>query len=225
MASRSTLRSRVRQLVNDTNSIRFTDANLNTALDFANIDAITRLGPFDVSNQTGTLTGSDTFASSEPNYGLDEDLTIYIKELRVENQNDEERRIEIITQDELITRYGDKWMDNVATNLGEPRVAYVVDHHVFGLYPRPNLAQNGNTWRAQFYRTPSAFASDSDSPVFLRALHDALCWHVVSFCHWQLGDREASEHALNRYKTLIREFYSTATRFADELKGPRWDVG
>ena len=189
-----------------------------------NSDAVTKLGPFDTSQQTGTLVGSDTFASSEPNYQLNTN-TIHLKELFLENQNDQERKIEIITQEELQARYGDFWRDDVAANLGEPQVAYRVDYNVFGLYPRPSLANNGNTWRAFYYRVPSAFASDSDTPIFLDALHDCLTWYCVSRGYAQLGDTERSDWALNRYKTMIREFYSVATTFANEMKGFRWDVG
>lgn len=223
MPTRTTLRSQIRQLLNDTNSIRFTDANLNSWLDLANSDAITRLGPFDTTGQTGTLVGSNTFASSEPNYQLNAN-TIHIKELFLENEQDQERKIEIVTQEELEVRYGVAWRDNVGANLGEPRIAYRVDYNVFGLYPRPNAASNGNTWRAFYYRVPSAFASDSDTPIFLDALHDCLTWFCVSRGHWQLGDREASEHAIKRYENLIQRFYSVATTFANEMKGFRWDV-
>ena len=223
MPTRSELRTQIRDLLNDLNSIRFTDATLNTWLDMGNSDLISRLGPFDISMQTGTIVGSDTYASSEPNYQLNSN-TIHIKELFLEDENDRERKIEIITQEELVARYGSTWRDNDVSNLGEPQVAYVVDYNVFGLHPRSNLASNGNTWRAYYYRVPSAFASDSDTPIFLNALHDCLTWYCASRGHWRMGDRQASEHALNRYKTLIREFYGTATRFADEFKGPRWDV-
>ena len=223
MPTRSALRTEVRRLLDDTPSIRFTDAALNTWLDMGNSDAITRLGPFDTSQQTGTLVGSDTFASSEPNYQLNTN-TIHLKELFLENQNDQEKRIEIITQEELQARYGDFWRDDVAANLGEPQVAYRVDYNVFGLYPRPSLANNGNTWRAFYYRVPSAFASDSDTPIFLDALHDCLSWFCVSRGYAQFGDTNKSDWALGRYNDLIKRFYSVATTFGNEMKSLRWDV-
>ena len=222
MPTRSALRTEVRRLLNDVNSIRFSDGQINTWLDMGNSDVVTRLGPFDIAMQTGTLVGSDTFASSEPNYQLNVN-TIRIKELFLEDEDDKERKIEIITQEELATRYGSTWADNNTSNLGEPQVAYQVDYNVFGLYPRPNLASNGNTWRTYYYRVPSAFASDSDTPIFLDALHDCLSWYCVSRGKAQLGDMDGSDWALNRYETLLRIFYSS-TAFADELKAFRWDV-
>lgn len=222
MPTRSALRTEVRRLLNDTNSIRFSDAQINTWLDMGNSDAITRLGPFDTAMQTGTLVGSDTFSSSEPNYQLNTN-TIHLKELFVANEDDDEVRMEIITQEEMEARYGPKWTTNdISPN--EPIVAYRVDYNVFGLFPRPSLASNGNTWRAYYYRVPSAFASDSDTPIFLDALHDCLAWYCVSRGHWQLGDREASDQALERYEKMIQRFYSVATTFANEMKGFRWDV-
>lgn len=223
MPTRSALRTEIRRICGDTNSIRFSTAQLDTWLDMANSDVISRLGPFDTSFQSGTLVGSNTFASSEPNYQLNIN-TIHIKELKVENESDQLRRLEIISMSELAERYGTAWEDNVSANLGEPFIAYKVDYNVFGLYPRPNLNQNGNAWQAYYYRVPSAFASDTDTPIFLDALHDSLTWFCASRGFAQLGDADKSDWALARYKTIIREFYSTATKFADEMKGFRWGV-
>ena len=223
MPTRSELRTEVRRLLDDTAPIRFNDAQINTWLDMGNSDAITRLGPFDTSQQTGTLVGSDTFSSSEPNYQLATN-TIFIKELFLENQNDQEKKIEIVTQGELEARYGALWRDDVAANLGEPQVAYSVDYNVFGLYPRPSLANHGNTWRAFYYRVPSALV-DGGAPIFLDALHDCLTWYCVSRGYAQLGDTNKSDWALGRYDNLIKRFFSVATKFANEMMGFRFDVG
>lgn len=221
--TRTQLRTEILYLLNDPSGIRFGTTQLNTWIDLANLDAIVRLGPFDVSSQTDTLDGSDTFASSQPNYQLNAN-TIFLKELFLETQAGEDRKIEIITQEELATRYGGQWADNISANLGEPSVAYRVDYNVFGVYPRPNANNNGKTYRAYYYRVPDAFASDSSTPIFLDSLHDCLSWFCASRGHWQMGDREASEQALARYKILIKEFYSTATKFAKEMQGFRWGV-
>ena len=223
MSTRAALRTEVRSILNDLASIRFSNDSIDTWLDMGNSEVITRLGPFDKSQQTGTLVGSDTFSSSEPNYQLATN-TIHMAELFLENENDEERKIEIITQEELESRYGPGWRDDVSANLGTPEIAYRVDHDVFGLYPRPNAASNGNTWLAFYYRVPSAFASDTDSPIFLDALHDCLSWYAASRGYARLGNRDLSDWALGRYETLIKRFYSVATTFANELKGFRWDV-
>lgn len=121
-------------------------------------------------------------------------------------------------------RYGDSWRDDVAANLGEPRIAYRIDYNVFGVYPRPSLANHGRIWRAFYYRVISPFASDSDTPYFLDSLHDCLTWFCVSRGHAQLGDTNKSDWALGRYNDLIKRFYSVSTTFANEMKCFRWDI-
>ena len=217
MPTRSSLRNQIRLLLNDTNSIRFSDANINTWLDFANSDAITRLGPYDTAKQTGTTVGSNTYSEDNKNYQIAAN-SIHLKELYLDNENNENRRLEIITQNDMADRYGLSFLDDDSRNIGEPQVAYVVDYNVFGLYPVPDLANNAKTWTAYYYRVPSAFASDSDSPIFLNALHDCLTWYCVARGHYQMGDKEGHAYAFGHYEKMIQKFQLTATTFSGDMR-------
>ena len=96
---RSAIRTQVQLLLNDPDGIVYSSTIVNAWIDLGLVDAMARLGT-DISVQTIAITGSDTFALSQPNYQLD-DTTDNIREVYLADQDDEEQRIYVYDQDEL----------------------------------------------------------------------------------------------------------------------------
>lgn len=212
MPTRGALQTEVRRLLDDTASIRFTNAQINTWLDMGNSDALTRLGPFD------TAMATISTVVNEPNYQMPSGF-LALKEVYLQNQASKETKLRVLSQDELNSFFGIQWREDPA---GEPVVAFEADYNVLGLHPTPDTNNASKTLRVFYYKFPSAFASDSDSPVFIDALHDSLAWYAVSRGYAQIGDRGASDWALQRYENLIKRFYSINGRFSDDMAKFRW---
>lgn len=218
MPTRSALRTEVRRILGDTNSVKFTDAAINTWLDMGLSDSVARLGPFD------TAMATISTVASEPNYQLPTNC-IQLKEVYLQDQSDKETRLYFCTQDDLNLRFGTQWREDDA---GQPSVYYQADYNVVGLHPKPDSNNASNTLRFFYYRVPSAFASDSDTPAFTDALHDCVCWYASSRGFAQLQQPDKSDWALGRYKTLIKEFWNVNTLFTEDSKAWKpinyWDT-
>lgn len=214
---RSEIRTEARRILGDTAATKFASTALNDWIDLANQEIMAYLD-LDVAQATMAVVGSDTFASSEPNYQIPSNA-MDIKEVYFADADDNEQRIQVIDQDELNDRYGPYWRSD---DPGTPVVAYRADYNVLGLYPRPNAAHNGNTFRITYYRIPSDLASDTDSPIYINALHDAVVMWVVSRAYASLSDITRSEYYRKRHEDLLRRFSLKATKFAGDMNGFRW---
>ena len=213
MSTRTQLRTEIRRLLNDTSSTKFSDSQLNDWLDLANSFVITDLGPFD------TAMATISTVQDEPNYQLPTNC-IGVKEVYLDDEAGNETRIYCFTQAEMTERHGVQWRENPS---GQPRDAYFSDYNLLGLEPKPNAANASKTLRVFYYRTPSAFASDSDTPIFMAAIQDSLTWYCVSRGYAQLGKITESDWALKRAVDLVKKFKSLSNKQSDDFEGWRWN--
>ena len=217
---RSEIRTESRRLLSDTNSIKFTDSILNDWIDLWNIELVTRL-ELDKATSTVTLTGSDTYASSEPNYNLGA-IYLYLTEVYLDDVNDIRRRLKVIDQDELNDYQGEDWRENDARNLGNPEIAYLADYNVLGIYPRPNAANNGNTLEVFGYRDTADFSGDTSESITIRALHASGPWYVASQGYALLGDTGRSEYHRKRFEDIFSQHKMRQQTFSSDMKRWRW---
>ena len=216
---RSEIRTEVQRLLNDTAGIRYTTATINDWIALGVVDVSAELG-LDTAMATISTIGSDAFASSEPNYQLPT-TTLNIREVYLQDANNNEQRLRVYDQDELNELVGPGW--RATTEVGVPAWAYRADYNVLGLHPRPNATHNGKTLRVFYDRIPADLASDSDTPTFFNAIHDALTMYSVSRGYDLLGDIKRSQYYLSRYHGLIKRFKSKQLQFSDDMRAFRWE--
>lgn len=216
--NREDIRNESRRILNDTNSIQFTDAILNGWIDLWNIDLNSRL-EVDIAVATVSLIGSNTFASSQPNYNLGTNIFLSLKDVYLVDTASNENKIKVVNQDELNYLYNKDWRTDP---VGNPETAYLVDYNVLGVHPRPNLANNGLTLRIFGYRDTANLAADSSVPITMRALHTSGPWYVASQGWALLGNRDMSEYCFRRYEFIFKNLRSTQQRFSDDLMAWRW---
>lgn len=213
---RSEIRTESRRLLNDTASVLFTDATLNSWIDLANIDLAQRM-------ELDTAMATITTVASEPNYQLPADsggIPVFssLKEVYFNQSGNGERRLKVISQDELNDLYGAGWREDVA---GEPAVAYMADYNVVGLHPKPDSTNASRTLRVFYYRMPSAM-SDGSIPAFIAALHDALTMFAVARGFGLLGKLDNEAFYWKKYEELVRRFKHNQQKFSDDMLTWRW---
>ena len=208
---RSAIRTEVRRILNDLNTVLFTDAMINSWIDLGVVDAGTYL-------ELDTAVATISTVTSEQNYQLPSNA-MSIKDAYLQDQADRQTRLKVVSQDELNDLYGNQWREEPA---GAPIALFQADYNVVGLYPATNAANASNTLRVFYVRIPSNLASDTDTPIFMDALHDAVSWYCASRGYALLGNPDKSDWALKRYQALLSKFMSIATRFSDDMRRFRW---
>lgn len=201
-----------------TSPVKFTNVIVNGWIDLG-IQDLAAKHVLDTSQSTIALVGSDTFASSEPNYGPGSNV-MNIRQVFMEDNSGYEKEIPVVDESELSVIFGPSW--RATTEVGIPSIAARADYNVLRLHVRPNASMNGRTLRFIFDRIPSALASDTDTPIFINALHDALVWWGVSRGWDVYGKPDMSEKYLKRYERKAAEFKNIGSRFATDMNRFRW---
>ena len=210
---RSELRTEVLRLLDDTAQVTFSSTIVNDWLDLANVDLHERLN---IDRAMATI----TTVNSEPNYQLPTTASVsYLSEIYFDYPNGVgEERIKIITQDEL----NEKSAGWRADADGTPRYAYLADYNVIGLHPAPDSAHANRTVRIFYYAIPADFASDSATPIFINALHDALVYFCVARGFELRQNFKAAEYHKREYERIILRHTFNQQRFSDDLLAWRW---
>ena len=99
---RSEIRTEALRLLGDTAQVKFGSTALNDWIDLANQEIVAYLDLY-VATATMALVGSDTFASSEPNYQLPSNA-MDLKDVYLTDADGNEQRLQVIDQDELNDR-------------------------------------------------------------------------------------------------------------------------
>lgn len=209
--NQSAIRTQIREFLNDQSSIRFSDAQLNRYINLGNVDLMQRLN---IDKATATVTSVVDTA----NYQLPSNISS-LQEVYFDLGGTNNTRLTVISQDELNTRFGTTWKENPS---GQPSVAFIADYNVIGFHPAPDSTNASRTITIYYYPIPSDLASDTASPIFINALHDALTMYSVSRGFDVLADIQRSAYYLKRYEEITRRFYSKAIGFSDDLMQWRW---
>ena|SRR3990167_5843902 len=220
--TQSTIRADIQRMLQDSAGTKFTTTIVEDWIDLA-ITYISEDLKLDTAQATIALVGSDTFASSEPNYAVPENCVrireVYVEGLNSDGSRLEEVKIDVIEQDELEARYGPGWRFDEP---GTPSIAYRADYNVLGLHNRPDADYNGKQIRIVYDRASSDLVGSSDRPVFMKALHDACVMFCVSRGHDVNGDIKKSAYYMKRCDALVAKFKGTNLGFSQDLQRLRW---
>lgn len=206
--TRAQIRTQIRSLLGDKNSVKFTDAELNTWIDLATDQIITRL-EFD------TAMATISTVQDEPNYGLPSNTLNGLNELYVTDINGKEYKFDVVDQDQMSSLYGRMWRSDAS---GKPVIAYRADYNVLGLYPAPDSANSSKTIRIFYDRQAAAASSDSDSPIYLPMLHMANAHWAAMQGFFHLREQGLIDKHQAQFESYFRQAWHKANTFAKD----RW---
>ena len=209
--TRAQIRTQIRNLLGDLNTIKFTDVQLDTYIDLSTDYMITLLD-FD------TATATINTVEGEPNYQFASNQRD-IKEIYVTASDGKAYRMDVINQDELNALYGIAWRSDAN---GRPIIAYRADYNVVGLYPPPDSSNAGRQIRFFYNRNASALASDSDSPIYLPVLHMANAYWSAQQGFLRLREFEAARENERLFNKVFQQAWHKAQTFSEEQWGWRW---
>src|SRR3990167_4463648 len=203
------MRTEVRQILPDPDSLKFSSNIINAWLDYAYIELMTRL-EFDTATATVTTT------TGQSNYQLPDNI-LAIKEIYIVASDGKEYRLEVLEQDEINSKYGIGWRSE---SNGRPTTAYKVDYNVLGIFPPPDAANASRTLTIFYFKPPTGFTADTETPPFTTGMHQALVYYGVARGCFMLGNDDKGikfmklyEVEYNKIKYFVQNFSLDELRF------------
>lgn len=103
-----------------------------------------------------------------------------------------------------------------------PRICYRFDRQTIGLYPAPDISQNGFLIQITYVQLPSELITDTDVPMVHTAFEVCLPFYAAYICEHKLGNDSRSERNLQMFDTHRKKLMSIVDKFSDDLKRFRW---
>lgn len=209
--NRGQIRTQALEMLDDTNETKITAAMVNRWIDLGHDDLLSDL-------ELDRMSQTIITVANEPNYQLDSNA-LRIFEVYLSDENNDQNRIDVITEDEIASRYGGGWRSDDA---GKPVVAALGDYNVLRLYPTPNATHAGRTVRILSGRLTDSLSADSSEPRIMQALHDAITYFCVARGWAVLGNLKNHEYFLDLYDKKRIRFRHKAVGFSKDLDGFRF---
>jgi hypothetical protein len=210
MSSLADLRTAVRRYINeeDATNSHFTDSEIN---DYLN-QAVTFLG---TQMEWAEQTDQAAISAGQTLYQLPDDF-IALVDVYFDN-----KKLVILERADL-SSITPQWQDSVE---GIPRCAYRAGPNIVGLYPTPDMTQDGLLLQIQYIQIPATLVNDSDIPGLHTSFQMCLPFYAAFLCDYKLGNDKKSDMHLQKYDEHRKALMSKVQKFSDDLMRFRWDSG
>lgn len=207
MAALSTLRTRVREYILETDSSNshFTDAQINNYLN----DAVLFLG---TQMEWPIQTSTATAITDQSLYSLPTDFIELI------DGYFDNTKVGILSREDL-GGVSPSWQQDPSST---PKVFYKADNAVLGLYPPPDSSQNGKVIQIQYVSLPATLSQDTDVPDLHSAFQLCLPFYAAFICDYSLGNEKQADKHLAMYEYHKKQLMARVQKFSDDLLRFRW---
>lgn len=207
MSSLLQLRTATRRYINeeDSTNSHFTDSEINDYLNQAVTFLATQMEWPQQVDQAVAVTNQTL-------YQLPSDF-IALSDVYFDNQK-------IIILDRVdLGQISPSWQNDPSSI---PKVAYRFNNDTVGLYPTPDVTQNGKIIQIQYVHLPATISSDVDIPDLHTAYQMCLPFYAAFACNYKLGNSKQSDADMNNFKMHMNALKSKVQKYSDDLLRFRW---